>query len=156
MQTYFADYFGLLQNCHDDIHKALTGLPPEALDWTPGKDMNSISVLVVHLTGAERFWIGDVAAQEPSDRNRDAEFEVKGLGADTLKKRLDDTLSYVSVTLEKFSLQDLEIPRRSPRTDREFTVGWSLLHALEHSTLHLGQIQLTRQLWEQMTNSRQV
>jgi hypothetical protein len=24
-----------------------------------------------------------------------------------------------------------------------------LLHALEHATLHLGQIQLTRQLWEQ-------
>lgn len=153
MHTYFADYFGLLQGCHNDIHKALDGLPPEALDWSPGKDMNSISVLVVHLIGAERFWIGDVAAQEPSDRNRDAEFEVKGLGTDVLKKRLDDTLSYVSTALEKFTLQELELPRRSPRTDRDFTVGWALLHALEHSTLHLGQIQLTRQLWEQKTNS---
>ena len=153
MHTYFADYFGLLQGCHNDIHKALDGLPPEALDWSPGKDMNSISVLVIHLTGAERFWIGDVAAQEPSDRNRDAEFEVKGLGTDVLKKRLDDTLSYASTALEKFTLQELELPRRSPRTDRDFTVGWALLHALEHSTLHLGQIQLTRQLWEQKTNA---
>ena len=153
MHTYFADYFGLLQGCHNDIHKALDGLPPEALDWSPGKDMNSISVLVIHLTGAERFWIGDVAAQEPSDRNRDAEFEVKGLGVDLLKKRLDDTLSYASTALEKFTLQELELPRRSPRTDRDFTVGWALLHALEHSTLHLGQIQLMRQLWEQKTNA---
>jgi hypothetical protein len=29
-------------------------------------------------------------------------------------------------------------------------VAWALLHALEHTTLHLGQIQLTRQLWEQV------
>ena len=153
MQTYFADYFSLLQTCHNDIHKALDGLPPETLDWSPGKDMNSISVLVVHLTGAERFWIGDVAAQEPSDRNRDAEFEVKGLGRDVLKKRLDDTLAYSKAALEKFTLQDLESPRRSPKTDREFTGGGSLLHALEHATEHKGQIQLTRQLWEQKVNN---
>lgn len=151
MQTYFEDYLNLLRSCHNDIHKALDGLPPEALDWAPGDDMNSISVLVVHLTGAERFWIGDVASQEPSDRNRDAEFKVKGLGMDALKKRLDETLSYASATLEKFSLQDLETPRRSPQTDRDFTVGWSLLHALEHAREHAGQIQLTRQLWEQKT-----
>lgn len=149
MQTYFEDYFNLLQGCHNDIHEALDALPPEALDWSPGKDMNSISVLVVHLTGAERFWIGDVAAQEPSNRNRESEFKVKGLGTEILKKRLDEALSYAKVTLEKFSLQDLEIPRRSPPTDREFTVGWALLHALEHATEHKGQIQLTRQLWEQ-------
>jgi len=149
MQTYFSDYFSFVQSCHNDIHKALDGLPPEALDWTPGADTNSISVLVTHLTGAERFWIGDIAAQEPSDRNRDAEFKVTGLGVDILKKRLDDTLSYVSSVLEKFSIQDLETLCRSEKHDREFTVGWALLHALEHATEHKGQIQLTRQLWEQ-------
>lgn len=149
MQTYFTDYFDLLQGCHNDIHKVLDGLPPEALDWSPGKEMNTISVLVFHLTGAERFWIGDIAAQEPSDRNRDSEFKVKGLGTDTLKKRLDEALSYTKITLEKFSLQDLETLRRLPQFDREFTIGWALLHALEHATEHKGQIQLTRQLWEQ-------
>ena len=152
MQTYLADYFSLLQGCHNDIHKALDGLPPEALDWSPGKDMNSISVLVFHLTGAERFWIGDVAAQESSDRNRESEFKVHDMETNVLKKRLDDTLDYAKATLEKFSVQDLETPRRSPQTDREFTVGWALLHALEHATEHKGQIQLTRQLWEQRQN----
>ncbi len=152
MQTYFADYLSLLRSCHNDVDKALDGLPPEALDWVPGQDMNSISVLVFHLTGAERFWIGDVAAQEPSDRDRDAEFKVKGLGTDALKKRLDDTLTHAGAALEKFSLQDLELPRRSPQTNREFTIGWALLHALEHAREHAGQIQITRQLWEQKEN----
>jgi uncharacterized damage-inducible protein DinB len=153
MQTFFAEYVERLQNCHNDILRAVDGLTASALDWAPGPDMNSISVLVVHLTGAERFWIGDVAAQEPSDRVRDEEFKVKGLDSDALKKRLDDTLAYARTTLEKFTLQDLDTPRRSPQTDREFTMAWALLHALEHATEHLGQIQLTRQLWEQSKSS---
>lgn len=153
MNTFFADYLNLLQDCHKRINDALDGLSPAALDWSPGQDMNSISVLVFHLTGAERFWIGDVAAEEPSNRDRASEFKVHDLEADVLKKRLDEALAYASTTLEKFTLQDLETPRRSPQTDREFTVGWALLHALEHTTEHAGQIQLTKQLWEQRRES---
>jgi ankyrin repeat protein len=28
-------------------------------------------------------------------------------------------------------------------------VAWCLAHALEHTALHLGHMQITRQLWEQ-------
>lgn len=153
MQTFFEDYINLLQERHNEILEALDGLPSAALDWTPGPDMNSISVLVFHLTGAERYWIGDIAAEEPSARDRDAEFRVHDVGMDILKKRLADKLEYASTALEKFSLQDLETTRVSARDGREFTVAWALLHALEHSTLHLGQIQITRQLWGQSKGS---
>ena len=149
MQTFYKEYLNILQSSHTDILKALDGLPPAALDWTPGPDMNSISVLVFHLTGAERFWIGDVAAQDPTERDRDAEFKVHDVGMDVLKKRLADNMEYARTVLEKFTLQDLETSHISARDGREFTVAWALLHALEHDTLHLGHIQLTRQLWEQ-------
>jgi len=66
MQTFFNEYLNILQKCHNDILEALEGLPLAALDWTPGPDTNSISVLVTHLAGAERYWIGDVAAQDPT------------------------------------------------------------------------------------------
>ena len=147
MQTLFIDYLNLLQKCHDNIRKTMDGLPPEALDWVPGAEMNSICVLVYHITGAERFWIGDVAAQEPSNRDRDAEFKVKNLGGEFLRKRLDDSFAYASSILEKLTLQDLETPRTTARGT--FTVGWALLHALEHSHLHLGHLEITRQLWDQ-------
>jgi uncharacterized damage-inducible protein DinB len=88
MQTFFKDYLSLLQDCHNSILEALEGLPPAALDWNPGPDMNSISVLVVHLTGAERYWIGDVAAQDPTERDRDAEFRVHDVEMDILKSVL--------------------------------------------------------------------
>ena len=149
MQAFFRDYVNLLQQSHNEILEALEGLSSDALDWSPGRDMNSISVLVFHLTGAERYWIGDVAAQDPKERDRDAEFRVHDLGIDVLKKRLADNLEYARNALEKFTVQDMEATRVSARDGRTFTVAWALLYALEHTTLHLGQIQLTRQLWEQ-------
>jgi len=148
MQAFFNDYLNLLQECHNDILQALDGLPPVALDWTPGHDMNSISVLAFHLTGAERYWIGDVAAQDPTERDRDAEFRVHDVDIDVLKKRLANNLEYARNVLDKMDIQDLETIRVSAG-GREFTVAWALLHALEHASLHLGQIQITRQLWEQ-------
>jgi uncharacterized damage-inducible protein DinB len=148
MQTFFKDYLNLLQGCHNDIIEALEGLSPAALDWTPGPDMNSISVLVFHITGSERYWIGDVAAQDPSGRDRDAEFRVHEVDAQILKKRLADNLEYARNTLDKFTIHHLE-SNRVTTSGREITVGWALLHALEHAALHVGQIQLTRQLWEQ-------
>jgi uncharacterized damage-inducible protein DinB len=149
MQAFFKDYLNLLQECHNDILGALEGLPPAALDWTPGPDMNSISVLVFHLTGAERYWIGDVAAQDPKERDRDAEFRVRDVGMEVLKKRLTDNLEYARSTLNSFTIQDLETTRVSARDGREITVAWALLHALDHANVHLGQIEITRQLWEQ-------
>lgn len=153
MQIFFLEYLDLLQKRHSEILEALEGLPSEALDWSPGTDMNSISVLVFHLTGAERYWIGDVAAQDPKERDRDAEFSVHDVGMDTLEKRLADNLEYVRNALSSFTVQDLETTRVSARDGRTFTMAWALLHALEHTTLHLGQIQLTRQLWEQSKGS---
>jgi uncharacterized damage-inducible protein DinB len=149
MQTFFTDYLDLLQDCHNGILEALERLPTAAQDRVPGQDMNSISVLLAHITGSEKFWIGDIAAQEPSNRDRDAEFRVRGVEADIWRKKLADNLEYARTALDKMSLQDLEATRVRPSDGREFTVAWALIHALEHATSHLGQIQITRQLWEQ-------
>ena len=82
METFFEDYFERMQTLYTDIKTVLEGLPPQALDWSPGPEMNSIAVLVTHLTGAARFWVGDVAAQEPSGRVRAQEFQVHGVQAE--------------------------------------------------------------------------
>lgn len=153
MQKFFSDYMHLLQDCHNGILQAIDGLPAEALDWVPGQDMNSISVLVFHTTGSVRFWIGDVAMQESSNRDREAEFQAKGVGIDVLRKRLADNLEYARTALDKMTLQDLETTRINPNNGNKLTVAWALLHALEHATSHLGQIQITRQLREQRANN---
>jgi len=152
MTPFFADLFDRFHELFTDIQKALEGLPQEALDWQPASDMNSICVLIVHLTGAARYWVGDVAMGDPSNRNREAEFHARGLDANDLKQRLQDTEAYLQSTFEKLKLQDLEALRSSSRDGRKFTVAWAMTHTLEHTAIHLGHIQIMRQLWQQKHN----
>jgi uncharacterized damage-inducible protein DinB len=134
---------------HGEVLKALDALPAEALDWSPGPEMNSLSVLAVHLMGAERYWIGDVVQGDPSFRNREAEFQVKGLDATTLKQRLADLDAYEVAALEKLRLRDLDEVRVSPRDGKQVTVGWALLHPLQHTGQHVGHMQVLVQQWKQ-------
>jgi uncharacterized damage-inducible protein DinB len=145
MQLFYEDYLNNLNELHSDIENGLDGLTPAALDWVPQPGMNSIGVLVSHLTGAERYLIGEVIAGDNSNRDRDAEFKVQGMELNALLKRLADNRAYISGVLEELALADLET-RRMFRHQREVTVGWVLGHALKHTATHMGQIQLTREL----------
>jgi uncharacterized damage-inducible protein DinB len=147
MEKFFEEYLVILEKVHDHILVALEGLSQSALDWEPGSDMNSIAVVIYHLTGAERFWVGDVVAQTSSGRDREAEFRVKGIGLEALKGRLNESLAYVRSVVEKLSLKDL-LETRSIPDGRTPTVSWALLHTIEHSSLHQGHIELTRQMWQ--------
>jgi uncharacterized damage-inducible protein DinB len=149
MEKLFEAHLTLLQACHRDILSSLEGLPAEALDWSPGPGMNSLAVLVFHLTGSERYWIGDVAMGEFSGRNRDAEFAVRNVEPAILKKRLEESLAYAQEALGRLTLQQLDQEHLAPADGRKVTAAWAILHALDHAALHLGHIQLTRQLWEQ-------
>ena len=90
MDSFFIDYLRNLEEIHADIRNTITGVPQEALDWTPGPGINSLAVLVTHLTGAERYWLGDVVAGEPYGRDREAEFRVAGLTKDDLLAKLGE------------------------------------------------------------------
>lgn len=148
MHPLFEDYLDCLRALHEAIKTAIADLPPEALDWTAAPEMNSINVLVTHLTGAGRYLIGDLVAGHPSGRDRAAEFEARRLSVEELLHELDTSLDYIHTELDALEISALNVERYSPVHDRVYTAGWSLLHALEHTAIHLGHIQLTRQLWE--------
>jgi len=147
MQTFYTDCMFNLKELHKDIENALEGLSPEALDWSPKEGVNSITVLVVHTAGSQRFLFGEVIGGQDIHRDRDAEFLVKGLTPEELAKRLNDNLTYIADILEPLTLADLET-KRMFRT-REVTVGWVIGHALKHTATHLGHIQVMRDLWSQ-------
>jgi uncharacterized damage-inducible protein DinB len=148
VDPFIADLLRLLEEKHADLDAALAGLPPEAINWEPGEGMNSLAVLAVHSAGAERFWIGDIALQEPLQRDRPGEFATKEFTAEQAVARLRSSLDYARGALERLTLADLATARPNPRGGSETTVGWALLHALEHTAMHAGHAQITRQLWE--------
>ena len=137
------DHYRLL---HESYKQTLSGLNTEALDWSPGEGMNSIAVLATHVAGSEKFWIGDVAMQEPSGRDRSAEFVVKGSDSVHLSGLLDSSLAYIQGAFERLTREDLSQPRTSPLDGKTYDVAWSISQSLTHTALHLGHIQITRQL----------
>ncbi len=154
MEPFFVDYLERLHELNSDFIRAFDGLPDAALDWVPGTDMNSFAVLVVHTTAATRFWIGDIALGESSNRNRDAEFQARGMSAAELQSRFAALEAYVADAFERITVADLSAERSFRYRDRQNgSAGWALLHALEHVGLHLGHAQITRQLWEQRASS---
>ena len=136
----------VIKDLHAEIVKQIQGLPDAALDWKPGPDTSSIHILVTHILGLERTGLyiaaGDIAA-----RDRDAEFRVVGATADGLIRLLNDANAGVEVMLSRIDTSMLgeTVDVRGTPIIR----AYGLQHAVEHVGIHTGQIQLTRQLWEQ-------
>ena len=146
MQTVFEDYLQNIEELHNEIQNKLKDLPPDALDWSPTADMNSINALVVHTVGAQRFMIGEVVAGDPAHRDRDAEFKVRGLEKNELIRRLNNSFKSIKTALETMSVDSLAETRDFRGKTR--TVAWIFGHALKHTATHMGHIQLMRQFWE--------
>jgi uncharacterized damage-inducible protein DinB len=138
------------------VRELIADLPVAALNWRPivraeGEAFNSIGVMVTHLAGAEHFWITEVVGRRPATRVRETEFRVQGAQASAL---LDLLTAVREETLEVFSefnettLDEnrLVVGRSIP----EVTVRWALMHVVEHTALHIGHMQITRQLWNEV------
>lgn len=149
MSAELQHYWLFLDDQHRQIEQLIAGLPPEALDWRPvdgeGEATNSLAVLVTHTLGAERFWVAEVLGGQSLSRDRDAEFRVSGLDAAALRADLVWTEGLLRDVLTTTPAERLE----ASVTVRERTVTcrWAVLHALDHTALHLGHMQLTAQLW---------
>src|SRR5215469_4260542 len=63
-----------LEETWDALLKAVSGADDAALYWTPGPEFNSVAILLRHLAGSERWWIGEQIGGVPAHRNRGAEF----------------------------------------------------------------------------------
>ena len=147
MQAFYADCLNNFQELHDDVAKTIEALPPKVLDWSPRAGVNSITVLIVHLTGSEKFLFGEVIGGQDVHRDRDAEFLAKGIASDVLIQHLNDSLEFITGLLEGLITADLE--HKCMFRTREVTIGWVIGHSLKHTATHLGHIQVMRDLWEQ-------
>ena len=151
MEQFFVDTLEILQALSRDFVATFEDLPAEALDWVPGVEMNSFNILVVHTTGAARYFISDITMGESTNRNRALEFQAKGLNAAELKDRFAELETCARSAFERLTLADLAVSHTVTLRDgtvRQMTSAYALMHALDHTGLHLGHAQITRQLWQ--------
>ena len=142
----FADYLQRLEDLQRRLHKEGQNLPAQAMDWSPGPEMNSVAVLLAHITGVLHEGI-DIALGESPGRVRAQEFQTRGVVSAEMLRRLDAVIDYARGALPRLGLEDLEKERNDD--DGTISCGMALLHALEHAYLHLGHLQVTCQMWRQ-------
>lgn len=151
MEEFFRAYYQQLRTIHQGFATVIADLPQEALDWQPSASMNSVAVLAAHTAGAERYWIGDVAGGDHAPRVRSQEFETRGQDAQELQQRLEAVLAHAHGVLQALTMDDLHELRSSWRDEKSYSVAWALVHALEHSAMHLGHMQIVRDLWQEQS-----
>lgn len=97
--------------------------------------------------GAERGWFAEIIARQPKTRDRAAEFRAQGEDLTALRERFEQTARESEEILAALTADDLDATRPHERFGA-VTVRWIILYVLGHYSEHLGQMLLTRQLWE--------
>ncbi len=141
---------------HDQAKAIVGELEQSQLDWTPAAGWNSIAQLVAHIAYSERYWIGEVVGGEAFGEEREAAFAVTRLDGAALCALLDDALEQSERALDGVTPADLDRGLEvGPAEDLEhpvdgpLTLMGPLVHAIEHTAIHTGHIELMRDLLHQ-------
>jgi uncharacterized damage-inducible protein DinB len=145
-----ANYLERIEDLRRQMADMVAGLPVDALNWRPFQgegdaEVNSLAGLVAHSAGAERFWIAEVVGGRPAARDRAAEFSQEADSSEDVIRWLTETSRQTREILASLSDVDLDSTRRTE--GHTLPVRWCLLHVVDHTALHLGHMQITRQLW---------
>lgn len=113
-------------------------------------ESNTLFALATHLVGAGEFWVLVLVGQRNIPRERSTEFHATGQVRDLLaryERWIQDVHEVLDTLPDSCLDEQASVPAgyHSTTTRALSDVRHALLHAVEHSALHLGHIQLTRQ-----------
>lgn len=127
-----SDYLPKIESC-------LRRLTDQDIWWRPNEDSNSIGNLLMHLEGSTRNWIISVAGESYRPRDRQREFDQQEqIPLADLMVSLKKTLTDADQVLARIDTNQLLEKRQE--TSEEVTVLWAVYHAVEHFSMHTGQI----------------
>ncbi len=155
MSAFGTAYIMHLRTNVYDLLAAMRDIPADDFNaWKPaaardgGHEMNTFAAIAIHVVSAGEFMTLHAVGGEPTDRNREAEFEATGHFA-AIEARYVRWLDGVEALVSDLTDDDLA---RDPSEEKYTSRGWKvaevLLHALDHTALHLGHVQVQRQLWD--------
>lgn len=115
--------------------------------WKVAGDIkNPAGNLCLHLCGNLQYYIGAVLGNSGYVRNREAEFNTKGLTKEELLNEITKTRKAVAVALENLNPTVLETIYPVEVFKDPMTTGYFLIHLSAHLGYHLGQINYHRRL----------
>ncbi|GHN02711.1 hypothetical protein WSM22_42000 [Cytophagales bacterium WSM2-2] len=111
---------------------------------THGTIKNSSGNLALHIAGGLNYLIGTKLANTGYVRNRDLEFTTKDVERRILVAQLEELIPMISMTLNSFSLEQMESEYPIPFDDAKRSKSYVLLQLALHLNYHLGQVNYLR------------
>ncbi len=138
----------LFRQVHDQIREEIEGLDEAGLNWAPGPGTNSVATIVTHVIGSEAETIRSVVGiDEP--RDRDAEFShpwQTPADVTSALEQADLLIATLGPQIDSDRLRArVSLPTLPPEEERS-GLTW-LVGNYGHAREHVGQIQLTKQLY---------
>ena len=138
----------LFRQVHDQIRGEIEGLDDPGLNWIPDPGANSIATIITHIVGSEAETLRTVAGIA-DHRDRDAEFlqPLRSLAqvSDTLDQA-DRLITEMGPQINSGCLRARMSLPTLPPDERRSGLTW-LVGNYGHAREHVGQIQLTKQLY---------
>ncbi len=146
IQTYSHQIRSLLER----IVGRLDGLSHEELNrGPPWEGANSPYVVAAHVLGNARAWVLGIACGRPLRRDRPGEFRSSAAYDEiaSAARELSAEIETALAALEPLRLDVRLLPSQELWGEghvSEISVREALLHVIEHASIHLGQLQVTR------------
>jgi uncharacterized damage-inducible protein DinB len=121
------------------VRACLDALNDGQIWWRANEGSNSVGNLVLHISGATRWFIGHGVGENDYVRNRDAEFSEQGpMPKEALVAHLDFAISEANDVLSSFD--PARVHETTDRTGKTISYGELILNHVLHFTTHAGQI----------------
>jgi len=147
IETYSRQIRSILER----VCACLEGLNQSQLNRRPAIDgANSAYVIAAHTLGNARAWVLGIACGRPIERDRPAEFRASGRDASALlaeANRLSDEIAAALAALSPSDLEQRVVPAASlwgEGEPHEISRREAILHVIEHASIHLGHLHMTR------------
>lgn len=131
----------------DGFRKQLQAYPEESLIWEPVDGVtNPPGNLALHVAGNLQAFIGAQLGGTGYQRDREAEFTVRGLPLVEVLAQLDAARAAVHATLPRLGAAELAAPYPLRFGDLQVGTGRFLAHLAGHLSYHLGQVDMHRRI----------
>ncbi len=145
-------YSRQIRSLLDRICASLEGLSESQLNWQPPiEGANSAYVIAAHTLGCVRAWVLGIACGRATGRDRPAEFRAAGGYSElaTATRELSAEIEAALAALPPSSLDHRLVPSQELWGEdeaHEISVRQALIQEIEHASIHLGQLHVTRDL----------
>jgi hypothetical protein len=142
-------YLDAIEGLRGAMRRAVEGVDAQGLNWNPlPGEANSLYAIVSHMCFSEPALIHTRITGQPMEGGYPNVFASRGDDPQELFSRLDQVGQTTHSLMEGLTAEDMDRSidpggGRPSRTLRE----WIIVH-LRHQALHLGHIEITKQLYE--------